>query len=168
MSDLLERMTCTPELEDEDEEEDELEELEEERSASPSSLIPANSRKVYDSAYEKYLKWAKENNVEGYYSESALLEYFTHLSEKVKSSTLWAQYSMIKCLIFVKHNINIQNYTKLISFIKRQSEGYKPEKAKVLTKLQYFAFLNNAPNERFLAAKANYISKLYEVKLKIT
>lgn len=116
------------------------------------TLIPAKSKKIYDFAYEKFLKWSQEHNVHNY-SENVLLAYFSQLSQKIKSSSLWAQYSMIKAELNLKHNVQIDKYTKLIAFLKRQSEGYKPKKSRVFTKEQFDAFLHNAPNNMYLATK---------------
>lgn len=115
-------------------------------------LIPTKSQKVYQNAYEKFLKWTAEHNVK-YYSENVLLAYFENLSKKLKSSTLWAQYSMIKAQLNLMHNIDIGKYNKLIAFLKRQNEGYKPKKSKVLNKEQFDNFLLNAPNREYLATK---------------
>lgn len=127
-------------------------ELVEIANSSIETLIPTKSRKLYDFAYEKFLKWCNEYNVQQY-TENVMLAYFTNLSRKFKSSTLWAQYSMIKSQLNIKHNVKIEKYSKLIAFIKRQGENYTPKKSKVLTQDQFDKFLKDAPNNVYLATK---------------
>lgn len=120
--------------------------------SSIETLIPTKSKKVYDYAYTKFVKWSEENHVH-FYSENVLIAYFTNLSEKFKSSTMWSQYSMLKSELNIKHNVKIENYSKLIAFLKRKGDNYKPKKSKVFSKQEFDNFLKNAPNKRYLATK---------------
>ncbi|KAF5295559.1 hypothetical protein FQR65_LT10422 [Abscondita terminalis] len=55
--------------------------------------------------------------------------------------------------------VNIAKYTKVITLIKRQSEGYKPRKSKVLLQQEFDDFLHNTPNNIiYLATKVNICS----------
>lgn len=129
--------------------------------ATINKLIPAKSQKVYECAYEKFIKWAQEYKVYNY-TENVMLAYFSNLAENLKSSTLWAQYSMLKAMLNMKHNINIEKYTKVIAYLKRQNEGYKPKKSKVFTKEQVNNFLHNSPDNIYLAAK---VSNSFKIQL---
>ena len=87
------------------------------------------------------------------YSENVMLAYFTHLASKLKSSSLWAQYSMIKTELNVKYNVDIAKYNKWLAFLKQPDKGYRPKKSKVFTKKQFNDFLKEAPNQIYLATK---------------
>lgn len=113
-----------------------------------------DTNKIKKSACEKFLKWAQEQSAYSY-SENVMLAYFSHLAKTLKSSSLWARYSMIKAELNIKHNVQLAKYTKLLAFLKRQGEGYKPKKSKVFTKEQFDEFLHNAPNSIYLATKVN-------------
>ncbi len=65
------------------------------------------------------------------YSEKVLLAYFSEMALKIKSSSLWAHYSMIRAVLNLKHNVNIEKYNNLRAFPKKQGEGYKPRKSRV-------------------------------------
>jgi hypothetical protein len=74
------------------------------------------------------------------YTENVLLAYFSEKSKDHKSSTLWAQYSMIRSSLIVNTNIDISKYPKLMAFLKRNSDGYQAKKSKVLTRDQMEIF----------------------------
>lgn len=80
-----------------------------------ADLLPDKSKKRYNHTYQNFMAWRAEHKVNSF-SENVILAYFTELSEKFKASTLWAQYSMLKSTINLNNNINIEQYTKLISF----------------------------------------------------
>lgn len=69
-------------------------------------------------------------------------------------------YSMIKCIIKHEHNINIANYAKVTSFLKRNSESYTPKKSKVFTTENVQDFLTNAPDDIYLLLKVVLIMGL--------
>ncbi|RZB39479.1 hypothetical protein BDFB_007536 [Asbolus verrucosus] len=64
---------------------------------------------------------------------------------------------MLKCTLNVHHNVTIENYPKLRPFLKRQSNGYKAKKATVFTPDQIREFINEAPDDKFLATKVALI-----------
>ncbi|KAJ8915322.1 hypothetical protein NQ315_014830, partial [Exocentrus adspersus] len=53
--------------------------------------------------------------------------YFTELSTKYKSSTLWTYYSILRSTITLHQDINLENYKKLRALLKRKSEGFLPK-----------------------------------------
>ncbi|KAJ8984094.1 hypothetical protein NQ317_012750 [Molorchus minor] len=86
----------------------ESEEIVEAANIAISNLLPTKSRSLYDIAYNRFKKWCAEKNVQ-VYSENVLLAYFSENAKNYKSSTLWAQYSMVKsCLII--YNIDISKF----------------------------------------------------------
>lgn len=119
------------------------------------NLLPSKSRKIYEKAYDDFAKWCLGKGVLQHYSENVLLAYFSENSKRLKSSTLWSQYSMLKATISVKNNTDISKYPRLIAFLKRQAEGYKPKKSKILAREQIDEFLTTAPDETHLLAKAS-------------
>lgn len=116
-------------------------------------LLPNKSKKIYTKAYHDFLDWCGKKNIVNY-SENIFLAYFSEKSEKFKSSTLWSHYSMLKSTFIVHKNIDISKYCKLIAFIKRFSENYKPTKSKIFTK-EDIKFIIEAPDSSFLMIKVN-------------
>ncbi|KAJ8977912.1 hypothetical protein NQ317_004908 [Molorchus minor] len=72
----------------------ESEEIVEAANIAISNLLPTKSRSLYDIAYNRFKKWCADKNVQ-VYSENVLLAYFSENAKNYKSSTLWAQYSMV-------------------------------------------------------------------------
>ncbi|MGH9701229.1 MAG: hypothetical protein ACRD52_17455 [Candidatus Acidiferrales bacterium] len=116
------------------------------------NLLPTKSGAVYEAAFVKFAKWCSEKNATSY-SENVLLAYFLEMAQKLKSSSLWAHYSMIKSVLNLKHNVNIEKYNNLRAFLKKQGEGYIPKKSRVLSWEQFHKFLSDAPDEKYLAIK---------------
>ncbi|KAJ8979849.1 hypothetical protein NQ317_007614, partial [Molorchus minor] len=96
----------------------ESEEIVEAANIAISNLLPTKSRSLYDIAYNRFKKWCAEKNVQ-VYSENVLLAYFSENAKNYKSSTLWAQYSMVKSCFIIYDNIDISKFPKLIAFLKR-------------------------------------------------
>lgn len=115
-------------------------------------ILPPKSRQIYMKTYDKFLSWRKEKQVNTF-TESVLLSYFDELSKKLQPSTLWSVYSMLKATLQMKHNVNVQSYTKLTALLKRLSSGHKCKKSKVLTANNVETFLNTAPDDKYLATK---------------
>lgn len=117
-------------------------------------LLPHKSRDKYEKTFAVFKCWCKEKNVRNI-SEDVLLAYFAEKSEKLKSSTLWSVYSMIKLMLNLKENLDISRYYKLIAFIKRKSVGYIPKKSRVLTRVDIDKFLLEAPDNEYLLIKVS-------------
>lgn len=73
----------------------------------------------------------------------------------MKSSTLWSQYSMVKATLSIKNGVEIEKFVKLKAFLKRQGEGYRPRKSRVLTNEQIEVFLKDAPDHKYLMMKVS-------------
>lgn len=115
-------------------------------------LMPQKSKEKYLKAYETFLEWKNERKSKSL-SENVFIAYFSELSKRAKPSTLWAIYSMLKCTILMKHNLNLKNYKTLTAMLKKQSDGYITKKSKVLTASDVKTFLNEAPDREFLVIK---------------
>ncbi|KAJ8978326.1 hypothetical protein NQ317_015940 [Molorchus minor] len=121
----------------------ESEEIVEAANIAISNLLPTKSR--YDIAYNR---------------ENVLLAYFSENAKNYKSSTLWAQYSMVKSCLIIYDNIDISKFPKrpkLIAFLKRTGDGYQAKKSKILTKSEIDRFLSSADDKEFLMIKVGLI-----------
>lgn len=116
------------------------------------NLLPEKSKKLYISAYDAFIQWRLSKKTECF-SESILLVYFNELAVKYKPSSLWTTYSMLRSTINLNHGINIENYTKLRSFLKRKSEGFRCKKANTFSTEDVNKFINKASDDKYLATK---------------
>lgn len=121
------------------------------------NLLPEKSSNRYWKEYDLFKKWGDENGVSTY-NEYVLLAYFEEKSKYLKSSTLWSIYSMLKSTLNIKHNINIEKFSKLIAFLKRKHDGHLPKKSKILEMCDLEKFINEAPNEDYLMLKVRKIT----------
>jgi hypothetical protein len=112
------------------------------------NLLPDKSVAKYELCYKQFMEWSQENKANSQ-SENVLLAYFNMLAKKLKPSTLWSHYSMLKSTINVKNNVNITNYKKLHAFLKKKSQGYRPKKSKILTSNQINTFLKEASDNKY-------------------
>lgn len=122
-----------------------------------SQLIPKKSSRQYEIAYNEFKAWCSSKKIQKV-SEAVLLAYFEHKINKVKPSTLWSVYSMLKCTLNAKENVNIRKFSKLIPYLKSKSVGYRPKKSRILTKEEIERFLQEAPDSRFLLEKVIQIN----------
>lgn len=117
-------------------------------------ILPVKSKARYEKSYDAFKNCCREKKVKNV-SEEVLLAYFAEKSQKLASSTLWSLYSMLKSMLAIKDNVNINNFFKLITFIKKKSIGHKPKKSKILSREQIETFLNNAPDSEYLMLKVS-------------
>lgn len=116
------------------------------------NLLPQKSRREYEKYYALLRDWQQEKKTNSF-SENVFIAFFGDLLKKWKSSTLWKIYSILKATINVKHNIDISRFKKLKTLLKRSSEKYVAKKSKVFTEENIKQFLENAPDEIYLATK---------------
>lgn len=119
------------------------------------NLLPEKSRRQYENAYQQFKEWCEANKARKI-SENVLLAYFAERSKKVKSSTLWAVYSMLKSTLNVKENLDIRKFTKLVPYLKKLSVGHHPKKSKVLTREEIYQFIAEADDETYLMVKVHF------------
>lgn len=127
--------------------------LEEITNKTCEQLLPPQSKEKYNSVYMKFQTWRNTKNDP--ISEEVMLSYFTELMESIKPSSLWAIFSMLKTTIKIYDQCDIGLYSNLIAFLKRNSENYTPKKSSVLSDENIAKFLNDAPDDQFLAMKVN-------------
>ncbi|CAH0553832.1 unnamed protein product [Brassicogethes aeneus] len=123
-----------------------------EESLTTTTNLPSASKKKYESVYKAFLDWHSLNNM-SLFTENVLLCYFSELAEKYKSTTLWVHYSMLRSTLLINKSINIEKFTKLRSFLKRKSQGYRPKKSKAFSNEEIQKFMTEAPEIKYLATK---------------
>lgn len=116
------------------------------------NLLPNKSKEKYEFAYKRFVDYCHEKNTTSR-SENVMIAYFSDLSTKLKASTLWSNYSMLRATLSTKEDIDISKYSKLRAFLKRQGDNYKPKKSKVLSYEQIETFITQAPDHIYLMNK---------------
>ncbi|XP_045473469.1 uncharacterized protein LOC123679936 isoform X1 [Harmonia axyridis] len=117
-----------------------------------SNLSPEKSRRKYENAYQQFKEWCEANEARKI-SENVLLAYFAENSKKLKSSTVWAIYSMLKAKLNVKENVDFEKFTKLVPYLKKLSVGNHPKKSKGLTREEVDQFIRKSDDETYLLVK---------------
>lgn len=118
----------------------------------PNDSLPETSKEKYNGAYLTFTNWTKSKDIT-IVTENILLAYFVELSKKLKPSSLWSIYSMLKSTLKFHDNIDIGKHLKLSAFLKRTSKGYKGKKSKVLSSDNVVKFLSEAPDDTYLVLK---------------
>lgn len=88
-----------------------------------NDLLPEKSRKNYESHYASFVQWKEKNSITGT-NETVLLAYFKNLTKNYKPTTFWSQHSMLKTMISLKERVNIDNFSEVTAYLKKQSHGY--------------------------------------------
>lgn len=117
-----------------------------------SEVLPAKSKKIYEKAYKTFKNWqiSKKSTK---MSESVLLAYLHELGQKMKPSSLWAQFSMLKATIQSKENISITSYREVIAFLKSKAKGFQSVQARIFTEREIQRFIDEAPDVDWLDVK---------------
>ncbi|XP_014216390.1 uncharacterized protein LOC106645125 isoform X1 [Copidosoma floridanum] len=114
------------------------------------------SRQTYQKRYNDFINWQQtSNNVS--FDEDTLLTYFHEISENKNSASLYAKYSMLKTMLNVEKNVDIDKYERLKAFLKEKHGGYKAKKAQVFSLNDVSRFLTEAPDHIYLAEKVALI-----------
>ena len=125
--------------------------------AAANNLLPEKSKDRYENQYTIFKTWCADNEVKNI-TENVVLAYMSEKSKMLRPSSLWSIYSMLKTTIRIKENITIENFPKVIAFLKKANAGYKPKKSNVLTRENINTFLQNAPNKQYLMIKVIYFN----------
>ncbi|XP_066256692.1 protein tramtrack, alpha isoform-like isoform X3 [Euwallacea similis] len=126
---------------------------EEEGEDISAKIIPLKSSNTYNRIYEKFKAWRTSRQFNDY-SENTLMAYFQDLkSFNIKSSTLWMQYSILKRVLSINHGVDVGSYNRVRQLLKKWNQGYEPKKCPVFTREQFFTFLTEAPDEKYLGVK---------------
>lgn len=116
------------------------------------NLLPVKSRKQYEIAYNRFREWCADKRAV-HFTENVLLAFFSERSTKVKPSSLWSEYSMVRASLSVKDDVDIKKYVRLTAFLKRNSIGFRAKKSKVFNREQIYKFLKEAPEMQYLMKK---------------
>lgn len=116
--------------------------------------LTEKSRQQYDKQYNIFMKWLQTNKFTDL-TEYVFLNYFMEKAKIMKSSSLWAIYSMLKATFIINKGIDIGKFVEVVTFLKKKSVGYKPEQSKVLTKAEINAFISQAADDRYLMMKVS-------------
>uniref|UniRef100_A0A1Y1JXN8 Uncharacterized protein n=1 Tax=Photinus pyralis TaxID=7054 RepID=A0A1Y1JXN8_PHOPY len=120
--------------------------------AAVVNLLPDKSKKLYEAAYKGFKDWCIEKDV-ATVTDNVMLVYFSEKAKKYKCSTVWAQYSMVRSCMLIYDNVDINKFPKLISFLKRNSDGYSPKKSKIFNREEVEKFLLEADDDTHLMRK---------------
>lgn len=120
--------------------------------ATFNDLLPEKSKQTYENCYQRFVEW-KTDKAAFSFSENVFVAYFTDISRDKAPSTLWKIYSMFRSTTSIHNNIDISKYAKLKAFLKRKSDGFRPKKSKTLTRDEIKKFINDAPDDIYLATK---------------
>ncbi|CAH1130496.1 unnamed protein product [Ceutorhynchus assimilis] len=121
-----------------------------------NNKLPDKSRKVYQKIYGQFMDWRNTNNISSF-SENDLTVYFGELQQKMKPSTVWTHYSIIKSLLNINHNVDISKYHKLYAMLMRKSVGFISKQSKTFSPDEIRRFLDEAPDKQFLFSKVAMI-----------
>jgi hypothetical protein len=119
------------------------------------TLIPAKSKERYEIVYKYFEEWMEIKKIREV-SEKVVLAYFAEQSEKLKPSSLWCRYSMLRTMVSIKIKIDISQYHQVVAFLKRKSEGYRPKKLCIFCKEEIHQFLKEVNDKDFLFMKVNW------------
>lgn len=93
-----------------------------------------------------------------------MLVYFDELSKRFKPSTIWSKYSMLKSTLTILRGVDIGGYRQLAALLAKNSKGFVSKKSKILESQHVEKFLNEAPDDKYLAVKVSiavYFSLMY-------
>ena len=117
-------------------------------------LLPAKSRQRYEQTYQQFIEWQKEKKCASF-SEEIFIVFFNEKAKKLKPSSLWSIYSMLRTTIKLNHDIDITNYVKLKGILKAEGTGFVKKKSMIFSAVDIEKFLNKAPNNKYLDMKVN-------------
>ncbi|CAH1377358.1 unnamed protein product [Tenebrio molitor] len=124
------------------------------------TLIPAKSKERYEIVYKYFEEWMEIKKIREV-SEKVVLAYFAEQSEKLKPSSLWCRYSMLRMMVSIKIKIGISQYHQVVAFLKRKSEGYRPKKSCIFCKEEIHQFLKEMNDKDFLFMKVVLIFRIF-------
>lgn len=128
-----------------------------------TETLPKKSADRYKLVYEAYKKWKMEHESSLSSSEEMnLIVYFKDLTKKLKPSTLWCIWSMLRKTLNTRDNIDLNKFQNLKSMIKNNSKGYKPKKSLVFKWSEIMKFVNDGSDHTHLASKVSIDIHFYE------
>ena len=133
-----------------------------------SETLPKKSSDRYLQVYQAFKNWLNENkNHVSSSHENNLIIYFNSLKEKLKPSTLWSIWSMLKKTLNTRDQIDIDKFFNLKAMLKTYAKGYKPKKSLVFKWQEIEKFIKEADDHVFLALKVSINIQFPTVILKL-
>lgn len=127
-----------------------------------ASLLPSKSKPIYDKNHDAFISWCKARHIlDGYYSETILLAYFSELSARYASTTLWSKFSMLRTTLTAHGFASLGALGKVAAFLKRAGEGKDIKKSSVFTRADIERFLCETPDEQYLHIKVATLFGLF-------
>lgn len=108
-------------------------------------LVPKKSKEQYVKAELRFKQWLQSKNTNRI-SETTLLAYFKEMLAVKKPTSLWSEYSQLKKMLRVNHNIDISKFTAISDLLKQASSTHSKKKASTFTHEDVDKYLSSAPN----------------------
>ena len=87
------------------------------------------------------------------FTERTVFKYLKEMMETKSPSTVCSRFSMLKTMIGLEQNIDLDKFLKIKALLKRNMTGYKPKKLKVLRAAEVNTLLKTAPNDQYTEKK---------------
>ena len=94
--------------------------------AAANNLLPEKSKDRYENQFTIFKTGCADNEVKNI-TENVVLAYMAEKSKTLKPSSLWSTYSMLKRTNRIRDDMKIENFSKVIAFLKKQNTSYKPK-----------------------------------------
>lgn len=128
-----------------------------------SETLPKKSADRYKLVYNDYKVWQTTNKASLSNSEeSNLIVYFKALSTRLKPSTLWSVWSMLRKTLITRENVDLTKFHNLKSLVKNNAKGYKPKKSLILKWDELSRFIKTAPNKEYFVTKVSIYIDFYQ------
>ncbi|XP_044264932.1 uncharacterized protein LOC123011529 [Tribolium madens] len=114
-----------------------------EASEAINKVVSVKSKQLYEKEYGNFCEWMKLKDAKEV-DERIILSSLSERSKNAKSSSLWAYYSQLKKMLFVKENIDISRFHQVFAFLKQHSVGHRPKKSKVFRLEEMGRFLDTS------------------------
>ncbi|KAJ8684630.1 hypothetical protein QAD02_020423 [Eretmocerus hayati] len=117
--------------------------------------LPPASRIDYTKCYNGYKQWCRENEIENFVHEDALLVFlqYCHTEKQHQPSTLTSNLSKIKSCFKAFHHIDISDYNGVNYFLKNLRRDHVPKQARILAEEEICQFCREAPEPEYLPHK---------------
>lgn len=108
-------------------------------------LVPRKSKEQYVKAEQRFKQWLISKNTNKI-SETTLLAYFKEMLAVKAPTSMWSEYSLLKKMLRVNHDIDISQFTSISELLKQKSRTHTKKKAATFTRGQVEQYLSSAPN----------------------
>lgn len=128
------------------------------RNHSNKVVNPAENKARFVKTYKDFIKWRETMKLEST-TESVLLNYFEHLSSIELPTVLQNIHSMLKTMLILEEGLDINQCATVNLFLenlaRKKISLETLRKNAIFTSKNISDFINNAPDEKYLATKVN-------------